>query len=117
MQSGRSSPIVRARGGQPRRRRSRHLPRRLAAIGITYSQLVGEVRSGTALRLVDDSGLTLAEISRILGYSDPAHFTRAFTRWTGMTPRDYRRRGTQEPPANGISGRDSPSALYARDSK
>jgi len=32
------------------------------------------------------------EIAFMLGYSDQAHFTRAFRRWTGMAPRDYAKR-------------------------
>lgn len=71
----------------------RTLQRRLARVGVTYSRLVDEVRLETAARLLKDGGLTLAKIASALGYSDPAHFTRAFARWTGMTPRTYRQRG------------------------
>jgi AraC-like DNA-binding protein len=39
-----------------------------------------------------DPSLTLTEISTKLGYSDQAHFTRAFRRWTGDAPRVHRRR-------------------------
>lgn len=70
----------------------RTLQRRLVKAGVIYSRLVEEVRLETAVRLFEDHGLTLAKISSALGYSDPAHFTRAFVRWTGMTPRAYRQR-------------------------
>jgi len=69
----------------------RTLQRRLAKAGVIYSQLVDEVRLRTAIRLLEDRDLKLAKIASALGYSDPAHFTRAFVRWTGMTPRAHRR--------------------------
>ena len=74
---------------------ARTLQRRLAEAGITYRRVVDDVRSKAACRLLDDRSLNLSEIAFRLGYSDPAHFTRAFTRWTGMTPRAYRRRDPQ----------------------
>ena len=70
----------------------RTLQRRLAESGLTYRRLVDEVRFERACRLLGDSGTRLSDIAAALGYAHPAHFTRAFTRWTGMTPRAYRRR-------------------------
>ncbi|MDJ0950218.1 MAG: helix-turn-helix transcriptional regulator [Alphaproteobacteria bacterium] len=69
----------------------RSLQRRLAGAGVTYSQLREEVRREAAFRLIEDCSLNLFEIAAALGYSDPAHFTRAFVRWSGTTPRAYRR--------------------------
>ncbi len=77
--------------------KTRTLQRRLAEAGTTYRRIVDEVRLEAACRLLEDPSLSLAEIASALGYSDPANFTRAFTRWTGMTPRAYRRRGPQQP--------------------
>ncbi len=70
----------------------RGLQRRLAEEGLTYSQLREEVRRDAAFRLVDNRSLSLSEVASALGYSDPAHFTRAFVRWNGVTPREYRHR-------------------------
>jgi len=72
--------------------RVRTLQRRLAANGITYSWLVGQVRVEEAKRLLRETNLTHTKIAAALAYSDPAHFTRAFVRWTGATPRAYRYR-------------------------
>lgn len=80
----------------------RTLQRRLAELGTTYSRVLREVRRANAIRLIEDSEHTFAEISVILGYADPAHFTRAFEEWTGMCPRDYRaeRRASPVPKRN-----------------
>jgi AraC-like DNA-binding protein len=75
----------------------RTLQRRLAAVGLTYSRIVDQVRLEAALSLLEDRGLTLAEIASALAYADPAHFTRAFVRWTGTTPGAYRCRGERKP--------------------
>ncbi len=58
----------------------------------SWRELVDGVRLDCAERLLQQSSPTIADISHEVGYSDPAHFTRAFHRWTGETPRDYRRR-------------------------
>ena len=68
----------------------RTLQRRLAESGTRYSWLVEEVRIETAFRLLEREDLTIAEVASALGYRHAAHFTRAFVRWTGVTPRDYR---------------------------
>jgi AraC-like DNA-binding protein len=68
----------------------RTLKRKLAEEGTTYSGLVDEVQVGRAALLLR-SGLTVDEIADRLGYSDAANFTRAFRRWTGKSPRAYRK--------------------------
>ncbi len=73
--------------------KTRTLQRRLAEAGTTYRRIVDDVRFEAACRLLEDPRRSLAEIASILGYSDPANFTRAFTRWSGTTPRAYRQRG------------------------
>lgn len=71
---------------------SRTLKRHLAAEGTTFKSVHDDARRDEALRLVrTDLGLEL--VADRLGYSDLANFTRAFRRWTGMTPGAYRRRG------------------------
>jgi AraC-like DNA-binding protein len=70
----------------------RTLQRRLLDFGLTYSQLLDEVRLETACRLLERSETSLAEIATAMGYADPASFTRAFQRWTGETPSAFRRR-------------------------
>jgi AraC-like DNA-binding protein len=72
--------------------RVRTLQRRLRGTGCTYADVIQRTRYAAAQDLLKDSRRTIGEIARMLGYSDHAHFTRAFQRWTGLTPRDFRRR-------------------------
>ena len=69
----------------------RTLQRRLADRGTTYSQLLDDLRHDVAIYLLRDRNRQIADVSRELGYRDPAIFTRAFRRWTGMTPSKFRR--------------------------
>ncbi|MGV0691086.1 AraC family transcriptional regulator ligand-binding domain-containing protein [Mycolicibacillus trivialis] len=69
----------------------RTLHRRLAAEGTSYRGLVDEVRVALAVALLE-SGLTVEETARQLGYSETAAFTRAFIRWTGERPSAHRKR-------------------------
>jgi len=71
----------------------RTLQRRLHAEGLTFAGVVARTRFAEALRMLDDPTRKVIDVALDLGYSDPAHFTRAFERWTGLTPREYRRRG------------------------
>jgi len=75
----------------------RTLQRRLRGMGLTYSKVVQRARHSAAQRLLTDKGAGIGEIARALGYSDPAHFTRAFQRWTGSTPREFRARSAAPP--------------------
>jgi AraC-like DNA-binding protein len=79
---------------------ARTLQRRLHAEGMTFARVVARARHDAALRLLDDPARKVIDVALDLGYSDPAHFTRAFSRWTGVTPREFRRlRSTDRPQA------------------
>lgn len=70
---------------------SRTLQRRLTEQGLSLSRLVAEARLQVAAGyLVEKPGPSLAEIGFLAGYSDQAHFTRAFAKGVGTSPRRYR---------------------------
>jgi AraC-like DNA-binding protein len=70
---------------------ARTLQRRLHRAGLTYARVVQQVRFEVAKQMLRDPSLRIGDVARTLGYSHPAHFTRAFQRWTGVTPREFRR--------------------------
>lgn len=70
----------------------RTLRRRLAAEGVTYEELVEEVRAALAEELLKATTLSVEEISERLGYSEPSAFARAFRRWKGVAPREFRQK-------------------------
>ena len=69
----------------------RTLQRRLAEAGTSFQQLRDRVRADVALKYLRQSSLHAAQIAAILGYSDPASFTRALRRQYGLTPSALRR--------------------------
>jgi AraC-like DNA-binding protein len=69
----------------------RTMARRLEDEGTTYKTLLDELRRGLALSYTKSSDLLLADIALLLGFSHAAAFNRAFKRWTGMAPLEYRR--------------------------
>ncbi len=69
---------------------ARTLQRRLAKEGLGYSQLVDKARFKNSVSLLKDKNNKLIDIAYDLGYSDPAHFSRAFKRWAGVSPREFR---------------------------
>ena len=69
----------------------RTFQRRLKEQGFTYTQLLEGLRHDLAIYYLKDPNRRASEVSRELGYRDPAIFTRAFRRWTGMTPSKFRR--------------------------
>jgi AraC-like DNA-binding protein len=71
---------------------TRTLQRRLRDWGFSFEEMIDGIRHTEAVRRVVVGGETITEIAFMLGYSDQAHFTRAFRRWTGTSPRDYARR-------------------------
>lgn len=69
---------------------TRSFQRKLAHIGFTYSDLIETVRFENARKLLRDTDSKIIEIAFSSGYNDPAHFTRAFRRISGVTPRQFR---------------------------
>lgn len=64
--------------------------RQLKYCGIDFEDLRDETRRSEALQLIASGKYTATEIAYMVGYSDQAHFTRAFKRWTGSSPSRYR---------------------------
>lgn len=71
--------------------RPRQLRTRLADAGTNFNQLVAEYRCRLAKRLLAGTDETIDEIVYLTGFSEPSTFYRAFKRWVGMTPIEYRR--------------------------
>jgi AraC-like DNA-binding protein len=70
----------------------RTLKRKLAEHGATFSAIRDDHRRQRALLLLDNRALSISEIAERLGYSELPNFTRAFRKWTGVTPQAYRAR-------------------------
>ena len=68
----------------------RSLNRRLAAEGTSYGELVSRARVHAAKRMLQSRETSIQEAAYALGFSEAAAFHRAFKRWTGMTPKQYR---------------------------
>ena len=68
----------------------RALGRRLQATGTTFQRLLDDTREEIGRQLLRDTDLPVARVATALGYGDSTVFTRAFTRWTGHTPSQYR---------------------------
>ena len=69
----------------------RSFQRRLGQAGLRFADLVDETRFEAACRLLQDPAARIVDVSAELGYTDSANFTRAFRRWAGMPPQQYRR--------------------------
>jgi AraC-like DNA-binding protein len=72
-------------------RSPRTLKRQLAAQGLRFSALRDEERCERAMMLLRHQEASLAEVADQLGYSNASAFERAFLRWTGRTPAEWRR--------------------------
>ncbi|MFW2405465.1 MAG: AraC family transcriptional regulator [Gammaproteobacteria bacterium] len=68
------------------------LQRQLQGEGTSYQEIRDDMRSALARAYVGDDELTLSQIAYLLGFSDQSNFSRAFKRWTGESPREFRRR-------------------------
>lgn len=69
----------------------RNLQRKLSELGTCYKTLLENSRKRLALHYVQRQDLALGEISYLVGFASESNFHRAFKRWTGQSPGQYRR--------------------------
>ncbi|KFX26569.1 AraC family transcriptional regulator [Ralstonia solanacearum] len=66
------------------------LRRRLKLEGHTYQSIKDDLRRDIAINALQDTRQTIADIAVAVGFAEPSAFHRAFRKWTGMRPTDYR---------------------------
>lgn len=69
---------------------SRTLRRHLQKLDVTYQELLDEVRQKKAKTFLLNNSISMTEICFLLGFHDASNFSKAFKRWTGVTPSEYR---------------------------
>jgi len=69
---------------------TRTFQRKLAHVDWAYSDILDSVRFARSSRLLLETDSKIIDIAFASGYSDPAHFTRAFRRIAGVAPREFR---------------------------
>jgi len=69
---------------------SRTLARSLAAEGLTFSEILFQLRSDLATHYLSDPNLPISEVAWLLGYKAVSAFSHGYKRWTGMSPKRMR---------------------------
>ncbi len=71
----------------------RTLQRKLQELGTSHNELLDQMRRQLAMRYLREREMAICEVAYLLGFSEPSSFHRAFKRWTGLTPKEFRNRG------------------------
>ncbi len=71
---------------------TRNLQNKLKEEGTTYQKIFDKVRKEIALDYLKKDEITIVDISFLLGFSEQSAFNHAFKRWTGSTPKEYRKK-------------------------
>jgi AraC-like DNA-binding protein len=100
----------------------RTLQRGLAAAGVSHEVLVAQTRFATAAAVLEQTNAKILDLALDLGYSDHANFTRAFRRWAGCSPQEYRVRHARrprvdKPPARIRAGDEPPTPPHRSDGR
>lgn len=80
---------------------TRTLQRQLELEGMTFQELLSSTRKAMASRYLHDSSIGISQLADLLGYSDQSAFSRAFQRWHGQSPNQWRKQQS----ANQVSAR------------
>lgn len=86
------------RGGEPSLERiadqlgltPRTLQRKLQELGTSYNDVLDQMRRQLAMRYLREPQMAICEVAYLLGFSESSSFHRAFKRWTGVTPKEFR---------------------------
>jgi AraC-like DNA-binding protein len=70
---------------------SRTLQRKLREHGTSHQELLDQMRRDLAMRYLQEPEMAICEVAYLLGFSESSALHRAFKRWTGMTPSEFRR--------------------------
>lgn len=68
----------------------RSLQRHLSEEGSSYEQVLAETRHALALQHLGEADCSISEVAYLLGFADSSSFSRAFKRWSGQSPSQYR---------------------------
>jgi AraC-like DNA-binding protein len=87
------------RGGDPSLEQVAHqlgltprtLQRKLHETGTSHNELLDQMRRQLAMRYLREREMAICEVAYLLGFSESSSFHRAFKRWTGMTPKEFRK--------------------------
>ena len=71
---------------------SRTLQRKLREHGTSHQELLDQMRKDLAMRYLQEREMAICEVAYLLGFSESSALHRAFKRWTGQTPNEFRRR-------------------------
>lgn len=58
--------------------------------GTSYTQILNDIRKKISIKCLEDDRASIDEIAYITGFSEASAFHRAFKKWTGLTPNEYR---------------------------
>jgi AraC-like DNA-binding protein len=69
----------------------RTLQMKLATLDTSFQEILDTTRKSLAISYMEQASITITEAAYLVGFSEVSNFTRAFRRWTGQSPRDFRR--------------------------
>jgi len=69
----------------------RSLQMKLAAEGSSFQEILDSTRRALAISYMEQASVSITEAAYLVGFTEVSNFTRAFRRWTGQSPREFRR--------------------------
>jgi len=76
----------------------RTLHRRLASANTSYQEILDEVRHRLAKEYLRDTKMSIEEIADRTGFADASNFRKAYRKWTGLSPREFREQASSSAP-------------------
>ncbi|RAI01833.1 AraC family transcriptional regulator [Acuticoccus sediminis] len=83
-------PVGLAQAAEMARMSPRTLQRRLRHSGTSFAETVQQARFDLARGWLSDASLKVSDVALMAGYENPQHFSRAFRKFSGLTPSDFR---------------------------